>query len=124
MNAGRNCDCITKTLEGDLMAKGKKTRIKKRKVVDFIALKKGDEIYVTGGSGPYFVDKKKQKHTFTDRGTYKVFSVEKIGIVATGPCGMCFLYMGKRKRSKLLKNMGNSPHKVSLIQNLEARVKS
>ena len=81
------------------------------------ALKKGDLIRVIGGSGTYYISESGDKHYFTDRGKYIVSSIDKNGIVANGPCGMCYLYMGKKKRSKLLDTMWNAPHKIILLQN-------
>ncbi len=90
---------------------------KKTQVEDFTTLKKGDLIRVVGGSGTYYINESGDKHYFTDRGKYIVSSIDKNGIVANGPCGMCYLYMGKKKRSKLLDTMWNAPHKIILLQN-------
>ena len=98
--------------------KMKKARrgLKKKRVEDFTTLKKGDLIRVIGGSGTYYISESGDKHYFTDRGKYIVSSIDKTGIVATGPCGMCYLYMGKKKRSKLLDTMWNAPHKIVLLE--------
>ena len=89
---------------------------KNKRVEDHTTLRKGDLIRVVGGSGSYYVDKKGDKHYFTDRGKYTVCEVHKDHLVANGPCGTSYLYMGKKRRSELLDSIWNAPHKIMLLR--------
>tara|TARA_Y100001951_G_C11262545_1_gene253431 strand:- start:543 stop:893 length:351 start_codon:yes stop_codon:yes gene_type:complete len=97
------------------MKKGRKGP-RKKKVEDFKTLKKNDIIRVVGGSGCYYTDKNGDRHYFTDRGKYKVDSIDNKGIHVYGNSGHYYLYMGKKCRSELLDSITNAPHKIILIQ--------
>jgi NAD(P)H-flavin reductase len=102
--------------------KRRRRGFKKKQVEDHTTLKKGDLIRVVGGSGTYWVGENGDKHYFTDRGKYIVTRTEKDGIVAVGPCGSTFLYMGKLSRSPILSTMWRSPHKIVLLQSAATEV--
>jgi len=102
--------------------KRRRRGFKKTQVEDHTTLKKGDLIRVVGGSGNYWVGKNGDKHYFTDRGKYIVSYTEKDGIIAVGPCGFAFLYMGKLTRSPILSTMWRSPHKIVLLQSAATEV--
>ena len=102
--------------------KKRRRGFKKKQVEDHTTLKKGDLIRVIGGSGNYWVGKNGDKHYFTDRGKYIVSYTEKDGIIAVGPCGSAFLYMGKLTRSPILSTMWRSPHKIVLLQSAATEV--
>jgi hypothetical protein len=89
---------------------------KNKRVEDHMTLHKGDVIRVVGGSGSYYLDKEGDKHYFTDRGKYTVFGIYKDYILAIGPYGTTCLYMGKKRRSKLLDSMWDAPHKILLLK--------
>ena len=89
---------------------------KNQRVEDHTTLNKGDVIRVEGGSGSYYLDKEGDKHYFTDRGKYTVFGIYKDYILAIGPYGTTILYMGKKRRSKLLDSMWDAPHKILLLK--------
>jgi len=97
------------------MKKGRKGA-RKKKVQDFKTLKKNDIIRVVGGSGCYHTDRNGDKHYFTDRGKYRVDSIDNKGINVYGGCGYYYLYMGKKCTSKLLDSITHAPHKIVLIQ--------
>jgi hypothetical protein len=89
---------------------------KNKRVEDHMTLHKGDLIRVVGGSGCYYLDKQGDKHYFTDRGKYTVCKIHKDYILANGSYGSSHLYMGKKRRSKLLDSIWDAPHKIMLLK--------
>ena len=89
---------------------------KNKRVEDHTTLHKGDLIRVVGGSGSYYLDKLGDKHYFTDRGKYTVREIHKDYILANGSYGSSYLYMGKKRRSKLLDCLWDAPHKIMLLR--------
>ena len=95
---------------------------KKKQVEDHKTLNEGDLIRVVGGSGCHYMDTKGDRHYFTDRGKYKVMGTDENGIIAIGKHGHQYIYMGKRKPSKLLDNIINDKHKIILLKNADPRM--
>jgi hypothetical protein len=98
-----------------VIRKGRGTTGKKYQIADWKDLRKGDRIRHKQGSGPYFVDYDGERHYSTPRGTYQVMNLDLQGkgIVAWGPYGAEYLYMGPEKQSKHLKSYYNSPHRIT-----------
>jgi len=92
----------------------KKTRI----IADWKSLHSGDRIRVVGRSGSYYIKEDGDKIYFTDAGIYCVREIHTDGLTVTGigrrSRGCEFLYMGNEKRSSILDNLYNSPHKLML----------
>ena len=94
--------------------------LKKKKnqiITDWQNLKKGDLIKSVGGNGPYWENPEtKDKLYMGHYGKYVVQSVMKEGIMAieNKRHSHCyeFIYMGKSKRSNLMDNYYNRPHKI------------
>jgi len=83
-------------------------RKRRFKTVDWKSLLPGDMIRVIGGSGPYFVLEDGQNQYTTERGVYRVISLDKMGINAQGVgklCGFHHLYMGPHIKSPLIDNL-------------------
>ena len=89
---------------------------KNKQVEDHTTLCRGDLIRVVGGSGSYYEDKEGDKHYFTDRGKYTVREIHKDYILAIGPYGTTCLYLGQKRRSRLLDSMWDAPHKIMLLK--------
>ena len=120
-----NCDCINGVRAYECKECGSPFKMKKARrgprkklVENFKELNRGDTIRVVGGSGCYYIDKQGDKHYFTDRGKYIVQNTDDKGIQAVGSHGYTYIYMGKKRRSKLLDNMFNAPHKVLLLRDV------
>ena len=118
-----NCETINGVRSYECKQCGTKFKMKRgrlgpknQRVEDHTALNKGDLIRVVGGSGSYYLDKEGEKHYFTDRGKYTVFGIYQDYILAIGPYGTTILYMGKKRRSKLLDSMWDAPHKILLLK--------
>ena len=73
-------------------------------------------IRVVGGNGCHYIDKNGDRHYFTDRGKYVVESTTNDGIMSYGKCGYQYIYMGKRKPSKLTDNVYWDRHKIILLK--------
>jgi len=120
-----NCETINGVRSYECKKCGNKFKMKRgrlapknKHVEDHMTLHKGDVIRVVGGSGCYYLDKEGDKHYFTDRGKYTVFGIYKDYILAIGPYGTTCLYMGKKRRSKLLDSMWDAPHKILLLKGM------
>lgn len=85
-------------------------------IEDWKSLECGDYIRVVGRSGSYYIKGDGDKIYFTDAGIYNVRQVHHNGLTVVGTGkqshGYEFLYMGREKRSSLLDNLYNSPHKL------------
>lgn len=93
----------------------KKPRKRKRKelVKDYTCLEKGDTIFVVGGSGTYYSSEDGERQYLTERGEYKVHSLKKDGLLTySNKGGYNYIYMGKKKKSKLLDNITKAPCKL------------
>jgi hypothetical protein len=91
---------------------------KKSTVEDWKSLQSGDHVRVVGRSGTYYIKESGDKIYFTEAGIYCVRGVHHNGltVIGTGRVdhGYEFLYMGNEKKSPLLGNLYNSPHKLML----------
>ena len=98
-----------------VIRKGRGTTGKKYQIADWTSLTKGDRIRCKQGSGPYFEDREGERHYTTARGVYQVMSIDKkgIGIVAWGPYGAEYLYMGPEKPSRHVNSYINAPHRIT-----------
>ena len=121
--ACENCGCVNgvrafECKECDHPFKMKKYRKgnKKNPVEDHTTLNKGDLIRVVGGSGCHYIDKNGDRHYFTDRGKYIIHATTHDGILTHGKCGFQYIYMGKRKPSKLIENVYWDRHKIILLK--------
>ena len=90
---------------------------KKNSVIeDWKSLQTGDYVRVVGRSGTYYIKENGDKVYFTDAGIYNIRQVHHNGLTVIGTGrqshGYEFLYMGAKKRSSLLDNLYNSPHKL------------
>jgi hypothetical protein len=103
--------------ECDHPFKMKKSRrgIRRKEVLDFKTLKKGDVIRVVGGSGDYYEGRDGERQYFTDRGRYKVEGIDHQGIKAFGDHGYTYLYMGETCPSDLVSGVIKAPHKIQLL---------
>jgi ribosomal protein L40E len=79
-------------------------------------LEAGEYVRVVGRSGTYYIKESGEKEYFTHAGIYHIHKMypQGISVVGTGrrKHGHEYLYMGKEKRSKLVDNMFNAPHKL------------
>ena len=89
---------------------------KKSIIEDWKSLQCGDHVRVVGRSGTYYIKKDGDRIYFTDAGIYCVREVHHNGLTVMGTGrkshGYEFLYMGNEKKSPLLGNLHNSPHKL------------
>ena len=89
---------------------------KKSIIEDWKSLQRGDYIRVVGRSGTYYIKENGDRIYFTDAGIYCVREIHHNGLIVTGAGraahGYEFLYMGSEKKSSLLDNLYNSPHKL------------
>ena len=97
------------------MKKPSKSR-RGRPVKDWTTLEPGEYVRVVGRSGSYYIRSNGEKIYFTDAGIYNIRQVHEDGITVIGQGrqahGYEFLYMGKEKKSDLIDNLFNAPHKL------------
>ena len=90
-----------------------------RPVKDWRTLEVGDYIRVIGRSGSYYIKSNGDRIYFTDAGIYHIKQIHGEGLTVIGggrqSHGFEFLYMGEEKKSKLLDNMFNAPHKLCKV---------
>jgi len=98
-----------------VIRKGRGTTGKKYQIADWTELRRGDRIRCKQGSGPYFESHDEERHYTTPRGTYQVMSIDEKGrgIIAWGPYGQEYLYMGDERPSKHLKSYIQAPHRIT-----------
>ena len=81
---------------------------KSRFIEDWKTLKIGDYIRENG-----------ERIYFTDAGVYNIKDIAKDGLVVIGvgrhSHGYAFIYMGHKKKSRLLDSVYNSPHKLASV---------
>jgi hypothetical protein len=95
-------------------------RKRRFETVDWRDLKPGDRIRIIGGSGPYYQADDGSKKTMTERGTYRVVSLDKLGINAIGMgkiAGHHHLYMGPHIKSPLFPGLYRRKHKFKRLRN-------
>lgn len=113
INGVRSFFC--KNCDAEFKMKKARRGIRKKRIEDYKTLTRGDIIKVVGGSGPYYLDKKGDKHYFVDRGKYTVQSTDSQGIRVYGKHGYGYLYMGKKCKSDLLDSIIKVPCKIVLL---------
>jgi len=89
--------------------------VRKKKVLDFKDLKKGDRIKVIQGSGSYHVDYNGERTYLQEGGKYTVVKTDDLGIHAYGKTGYNYLYMGERCASPTLDSITRSPCKIVML---------
>lgn len=91
-------------------------RRRKRFIKNWRSLSPGDVVRVVGGSGPFYESPDGMRHYLTDRGQYKVQSIDKNGIhvlgIAPRTSGYQFLYMGPLKKSPQCSAVYRDRHKL------------
>lgn len=92
----------------------------KEQDINWKRLKKGDLIKIIAGTGPYIVIIKngiEERVSMGYSGKFRVVSLDKYGIhaypVKANESGHCFIYMGKKCKSK--HNTIMNPHKIKLL---------
>ena len=102
----------------EVRAKGskvKKKRVKKLEYIDWKELEIGQRIKVMGRSGTYYVSENGDKTYMSDPGIYNVVGKDNNGLRVYGKSGYTYIYMGPEKKSSLLDNMFNAPHKIMKV---------
>ena len=88
-------------------------------IEDWKTLNIGDYVRVVGRSGSYYIRENGERIYFTDAGVYSVKDITKDGLVVIGvgrhSHGYAFIYMGHKKKSRLLDSVYNSPHKLASV---------
>lgn len=86
-----------------------------RLIEDWRELQPGEFIKVSGRSGPYY-QKEGERMYLSNRGLHCVIRLDENGIHARGvgnkSQGYVYLYMGKKRRSKLCYNLFRAKHKI------------
>jgi len=94
----------------------KRAKTVRREVKDWRLLESGEHIRVVGRSGNYYIKEDGEKMYMTDAGVYIVRYVDSRGIVANGATravsGINYIYMGKKRKSNILDNLIQAPHKI------------
>ena len=80
--------------------------------VNWRELERGQEIYINGRSGNYFLNDDGTRTYSTHKGVYRVIEIKEEGLFCYGRSGNTFIYMGKEKQSKWLDTMYCSPHTI------------
>lgn len=111
----RICKHCNKEFEVRTDYKAKVARKKKKRLtsnINWQTLPKGQEIYINGRSGNYFLNEDGTKTYSTHKGVYRVVEVKDEGLFCYGRSGNTFIYMGTEKRSQWLNTMYLSPHTI------------
>ena len=90
---------------------------KVRQIGDWRLLEPNALIRVVSGSGPYYLDADGNRHYFSDRGVYRVVSIDNSGLhcYPESGGGHTYLYMGPEVKSDLCHNMWRAPHKLLTV---------
>ena len=118
INGARAYTCKYCNEPFEVRAKGskiKKKRIKKLEYIDWKDLEIGQRIKVMGRSGTYYVSENGDKTYMSDPGIYNVVGKDNNGLRVYGKSGYTYIYMGPEKKSPLLDNMFNAPHKIMKV---------
>lgn len=102
----------------EVRAKGskiKKKHVKKLELIDWKEIEIGQRIKVMGRSGTYYVSENGEKTYMSDPGLYNVVGKDNNGLRVYGKSGYTYIYMGPEKKSSLLDNMFNAPHKIMKV---------
>lgn len=90
---------------------------KSRQIDDWRLIEPNTFIRVLSGSGPYYVDSEGLRHYFSDRGIYRVISLDENGLHCYPETGgpHTYIYMGPEVKSDLCYNMYRAPHKLLTV---------
>ncbi len=83
--------------------------------LDWKNIENGTKIKVLGRSGTYYLGNNGDKTYMSDPGVYTVIGKDSNGLRVHGKSGFNYVYMGPEKKSNLMDNMFNAPHKITLI---------
>ncbi len=112
----KKCQTLFKIKSSNYNPQKARKQRKKRFIKDWRSLLPGDIVRVMGGSGPFYEDAEGLRHYLTDRGKYKIKSIDKNGIhvlgIAPRTSGFQFLYMGPLKKSPLCTSMYRDKHRL------------
>lgn len=96
-------------------SKIKKKRIKKLEYVNWKEIEIGQRIKVMGRSGTYYINQTGEKTYMSDPGIYTIIGRDNTGLRVYGKSGYTYIYMGPEKKSSLMDNMYNAPHKIMKV---------
>ena len=102
----------------EVRAKGskvKKKRVKKLESISWSDIDVGQRIKVMGRSGTYHINQNGEKTYMSDPGIYTIIGKDTNGLRVYGKSGYTYIYMGPEKKSHLLDNMYNAPHKIMKV---------
>lgn len=102
----------------EVRAKGskvKKKHVKKLESISWSDIEVGQKIKVMGRSGTYYVSENGDKTYMSDPGIYTIIGKDANGLRVYGKSGYTYIYMGPEKKSTLLENMYNAPHKIMKV---------
>lgn len=113
-NGGRAFNC--KKCNYEFSVKGKR-KARRLPIENWREIEPGTMVRVLGGSGPYFIDSKGDRHYFTERGIYKVVGLDDCGLhcYSEKGGGYSYIYMGEELKSDLADSMYKSPHKLLTV---------
>ena len=118
INGARAYTCKHCNEPFEVRAKGskiKKKHVKKLEFIDWKELEIGQRIKVMGRSGTYYVNENGDKTYMSDPGLYNIVGKDNNGLRVYGKSGYTYIYMGEEKKSNLLDNMFNAPHKIMKV---------
>lgn len=95
--------------------KFKRKRIKKFEDIDWQSIEKGTRIKVLSRSGTYYINQDGDKQYMSDPGIYTIVEKQHNGLLVHSKEGYSFIYMGPEKKSPLMPNMYNAPHKIMKV---------
>ena len=93
----------------------KKKRVKKLESIDWHDIDNGTRIKVMGRSGTYYINQAGERQYMSDPGIYTVVGKDSNGLRVYGKSGYTYVYMGPEKKSPLMDNMYNAPHKIMKV---------
>ena len=122
----KSCKAPFKIKSSNYSPSKARRRRKKQFIKDWRSLSRGDVVRVIGGSGPFYEDEEGMRHYLTDRGKYKVDSIDKNGInvigIAPRTSGYQFLYMGPMCKSPMCRTVYRDKHKLLPVSVKELEV--
>jgi len=96
-------------------SKIKKKRVKKLESISWSDIEVGQRIKVMGRSGTYYLNEHGDKTYMSDPGIYTIIGKDANGLRVYGKSGYTYIYMGPEKKSSLLDNLYNAPHKIMKV---------
>lgn len=118
INGARAYQCKHCGESFEVRAKGskiKKKRIKKLETISWSDIEVGQKIKVMGRSGTYYLSSNGDRTYMSDPGIYTIIGKDANGLRVYGKSGYTYIYMGPEKKSSLLDNMYNAPHKIMKV---------